>query len=778
MASDEESDLEELLGRVSKKLGWQNIQHVQEKDVKLKTRFRKPSENSGHRNKKKSVRNSSKKVPRKSKKDTSSSSDKENGVKGPDHDYRSSSKSNPQANANCRVPSDLFASPCSALAENPKCVERGNSIYSTDISKEGGKIDYEKGLDLNNGVSESNVIAQSYLVEPTRNLQGSEVAVELNDRDPVSDSKHEECLQISSETVLKADENVTDVFNSDTFENASSVSSDVDDLANDTSHEPSSPIPKDNTDDLDKPFSPFQCYSETLQPMKWLLTPPPKENQFKASLKSAEKISMVAVSDSESNSSCDLYALNCRKDIISSPMKETELEIPISPSRCDLETPNFAHDSFKATQSVEQTITVNNSVLDSPDNSFGQIMSLTERLSKNFKRQRGLSRPSEKEGLDTGSPTKHRTMNEDTRILNEVRAPGYVSSEDEDEDRDFEQFLQAIKTPHHEPHSVQTPNPSRDEEQYEDSFIDDTPIESRDSDEDVYYYRHINSDRKIFSNRKKELDTKPSSTPQKYRLPEFSDSDDADDSVFATPKPPVVRVPKPSNGCHSSSPYVNDFKNHRDVLTRKLFILFNKTVFDNKLPSDFSIKWNNRMRKTAGFCYYTKTKVGGLCSARIELSEKVCDTAERLRDTLIHELCHAACWMINGVNDGHGRFWKYWAAKANHAHPSLPIIKRCHSYEITTKYKYQCVRCKTTIGRHSKSINTDKYCCTYCKGNLVLLPSLNKDGKVSKARTPNKFALFVKENYGSMKRNNASMKHADIMRLLSQDFSKKATISV
>jgi len=33
---------------------------------------------------------------------------------------------------------------------------------------------------------------------------------------------------------------------------------------------------------------------------------------------------------------------------------------------------------------------------------------------------------------------------------------------------------------------------------------------------------------------------------------------------------------------------------------------------------------------------------------------------ERVRDTLIHELCHAAVWFLNGVNDGHGSLWKYW----------------------------------------------------------------------------------------------------------------------
>jgi predicted SprT family Zn-dependent metalloprotease len=39
---------------------------------------------------------------------------------------------------------------------------------------------------------------------------------------------------------------------------------------------------------------------------------------------------------------------------------------------------------------------------------------------------------------------------------------------------------------------------------------------------------------------------------------------------------------------------------------------------------------------------------------------KVCDTADRLRDTLIHELCHAATWVVDDVKDGHGPHWKAW----------------------------------------------------------------------------------------------------------------------
>lgn len=69
------------------------------------------------------------------------------------------------------------------------------------------------------------------------------------------------------------------------------------------------------------------------------------------------------------------------------------------------------------------------------------------------------------------------------------------------------------------------------------------------------------------------------------------------------------------------------------------------------------------MRGTAGFCYNKKSlkTLGGVVkSSRIVLATKVLDTPERLRDTLIHEMCHAAAWLINDVSDGHGPFWTGW----------------------------------------------------------------------------------------------------------------------
>jgi hypothetical protein len=64
--------------------------------------------------------------------------------------------------------------------------------------------------------------------------------------------------------------------------------------------------------------------------------------------------------------------------------------------------------------------------------------------------------------------------------------------------------------------------------------------------------------------------------------------------------------------------------------------------------------WNVVMCFTVLFC-------GMIYNAmNLFLFIKVCDTADRLRDTLVHELCHAATWIVDDVKDGHGPYWKAW----------------------------------------------------------------------------------------------------------------------
>ncbi|KAJ7329415.1 hypothetical protein JRQ81_015589 [Phrynocephalus forsythii] len=223
---------------------------------------------------------------------------------------------------------------------------------------------------------------------------------------------------------------------------------------------------------------------------------------------------------------------------------------------------------------------------------------------------------------------------------------------------------------------------------------------------------------------------------------------------------------------HHSKP----FRSKKDELAQKLYAFYNSSVFEQKLPEQMEVIWNKKMQKTAGCCVTGQLKgPEGQRYARIMLSEKVCDSADRLRDTLIHELCHAAAWLIHGVRDGHGRFWNLYAKKSVLIHPELPMVSRCHNYEIKYKFIYECSQCKNTIGRHSKSLDTQRFVCALCKGQLVLSQPTRKDG--TPAKTPlAPFAKYVKENYGSAKRLQQGLSHGAIMKKLSMDFAAQASL--
>jgi predicted SprT family Zn-dependent metalloprotease len=192
------------------------------------------------------------------------------------------------------------------------------------------------------------------------------------------------------------------------------------------------------------------------------------------------------------------------------------------------------------------------------------------------------------------------------------------------------------------------------------------------------------------------------------------------------------------------------------------------------------ITWSNDLTKTAGLCS-SKTNLATkerYCSIR--LSSKVLDTADRLRDTLIHEMCHAAAWIITGICDGHGRIFKDWGYTAKKRFPELPIITRCHTYVIRAKFTYKCVGCDNRVNRHSKSIDIEKKVCARCRGRFELVRNYRnskgllepvEEGSSTAAKTPkkpNEFALFVKEKYKDVR--TPGVKHGDAMKQLSKMF--------
>ncbi|MFH4974542.1 hypothetical protein AB6A40_001251 [Gnathostoma spinigerum] len=207
------------------------------------------------------------------------------------------------------------------------------------------------------------------------------------------------------------------------------------------------------------------------------------------------------------------------------------------------------------------------------------------------------------------------------------------------------------------------------------------------------------------------------------------------------------------------------FAHVREQLTNKLFAIFRRSCFEEKLDADMRIEWNPRLLKTAGRCRCLPNYV-----STVELSTKVCNTPERVRDTLIHELCHAAVWAIDRFPNGrHGPVWKYWVNKCKKVFPSLPPIERCHNYKIDAKFLYICNGCGQTVRRHTKSLDTTKKICGICRGRFELK---TKNGKTLKQGQPNKFALFVKANYASERKPGVN--HRDVMKILSQRFKTES----
>jgi len=230
------------------------------------------------------------------------------------------------------------------------------------------------------------------------------------------------------------------------------------------------------------------------------------------------------------------------------------------------------------------------------------------------------------------------------------------------------------------------------------------------------------------------------------------------------------------NRCHpDASKYLKSFSRHKTDLAKVLYDLYNRDAFEGQLPSEMEMIWCPRLTKTAGTCILKgKKSAKGWTdrSCKIKLSVKVLDSADRLRDTLVHEMCHAAAWLVSEFRGGHGPVWKGWAGRAMKRLPELPIISRCHSYEIRTKYKYVCTGCGHTYGRHSKSIDTEGKCCGKCRGKLVLQGSRGTGNGAGSAppKTPNAFARFVKEKYKHCRTPGST--HADAMKQISAMFAQ------
>ena len=163
------------------------------------------------------------------------------------------------------------------------------------------------------------------------------------------------------------------------------------------------------------------------------------------------------------------------------------------------------------------------------------------------------------------------------------------------------------------------------------------------------------------------------------------------------------------------------FAKTRDLALAATFRSLDDDVFRGQLrPVD--VVWSNRLRTTAGLTRMRReTTAGGVKrTAKIELSTKVIDNHQKLESTLVHELCHAAAWIIDHKSrPPHGPHFLKWAATVHRLRPDLKVTTR-HTYAINFAFQWNCTNsaCSYVVKRHSNSINVSKVICPRCASKL------------------------------------------------------------
>ncbi|KAJ9116463.1 hypothetical protein QFC22_004905 [Naganishia vaughanmartiniae] len=211
-------------------------------------------------------------------------------------------------------------------------------------------------------------------------------------------------------------------------------------------------------------------------------------------------------------------------------------------------------------------------------------------------------------------------------------------------------------------------------------------------------------------------------------------------------------------------------------------------VFEGKLVKEWGVRavWNNKLLTTAGRAHHKRVKLpdGTLGhDGRIELSEKVLDDEDKLKNTVAHEMCHLASWIISGeMKNPHGAVFKSWGKKVMKARKDIEVTTK-HSYVIAYKvidyfvvslhitdvgsqqYEWECTTegCGAIYRRHSKSIDIERKGCGKCRGKLRPLFKTRGAGAGS---TP--FQDFLKQNMKLAKAAMPKATHGDVMRALSE----------
>ncbi|KAF5355958.1 hypothetical protein D9756_003990 [Leucocoprinus leucothites] len=118
----------------------------------------------------------------------------------------------------------------------------------------------------------------------------------------------------------------------------------------------------------------------------------------------------------------------------------------------------------------------------------------------------------------------------------------------------------------------------------------------------------------------------------------------------------------------------------RENYAQELFNELNRSVFKNGLPEKTKLNWNKRLLTTAGKAKYHRSR-DGVETSEIELATKILDCDERIRNTLSHEMCHLATWVIDKkLDENHGKLFKHWASKVTRRRSDIEITAQLRDF--------------------------------------------------------------------------------------------------
>ena len=275
--------------------------------------------------------------------------------------------------------------------------------------------------------------------------------------------------------------------------------------------------------------------------------------------------------------------------------------------------------------------------------------------------------------------------------------------------------------------------------------------------------------------------------PPRTAIAVLEDSDDDDeeeeDSNNCAKKavPERVQAPTPSRrrpNTSTSTASKSPFLKTREELSKSLFNQLDTRVFHGKLGAEgVEITWSKRLSSTAGKTILRRGKGShaDIYKADIELSSTILDREARLRSTLLHEMCHAAAWIVDkNDNPPHGPVFQKWARRAQ-AQTGVPVTTT-HTYKIA-KYAWACqtVGCSVKIERPTKSFKPEGVVCAKCKGTFIQVDiDTGKPLLAREKRPPSKYNLFVKQHSKAVREaleatsGGRKVSQADVMTELAQ----------